>query len=202
MNHYNELCIPPGWEYWFAVYGKSSRRTYNDNGTLVNYADNSPSTDILAKKLYAYLERTEEDTRPFFIYLSTQDPHKPATPPARYKDRFAEKRLPRPPSFNERDVSDKPEWVRHRELLGDGTISEMQQLYRKRLESLQAPALGYRAAPERVAQELLGGKFRLGAQGTRQLGNSHPDTHLREVCQRRAGTVQRYAGPLPAQEPT
>jgi arylsulfatase A-like enzyme len=138
MNAYNQLYIPPGWDYWFAAYGYGKFRTYNDNGTLVDYPDESPSTDVLAEKLLAYLKSTEGDPRPFFLYLATHDPHWPATPPARYAGTFADEPLPRPPSFNERDVGDKPRWVRESPLLDDAQVAEMRDHYRKRLESLQA----------------------------------------------------------------
>jgi N-acetylglucosamine-6-sulfatase len=138
MNAYDQLYIPPGWDYWFATFGSGKYRDFNDNGTRVNYPNYSPSTDILAKKLYAYLGRTKDDPRPFFLYLNTLDPHNPATPPARYKGTFADEPLPKPPSFNERDVSDKPRWVRQRSLLSDAKIAALRTHYRKRLESLQA----------------------------------------------------------------
>src|ERR671911_544031 len=138
MNAYDQRYIPPGWDYWFATHGSAKYRNYNDNGTIVDYPNYSPSTDRLAKKAYAYLERTKDDPRPFFLYLSTEDPHSPATPPARYKGTFADKPLPKPPSFNERDVSDKPSWVRQRPLLSDAKVDGMTSHYRERLESLQA----------------------------------------------------------------
>jgi arylsulfatase A-like enzyme len=138
MNAYDQLYVPPGWDYWFATHGSAKYRNYNDNGTLVDYPNFSPSTDRLAKKAYSYLERTKDDPRPFFLYLSTEDPHSPATPPARYKGTFADEPLPKPPSFNERDVSDKPSWVRQRPLLSATKINGMKAHYRERLESLQA----------------------------------------------------------------
>ena len=138
MNAYDQLYVPPGWDYWFATYGSAKYRNFNNNGTLVDYPNYGPSTDILAKKLYAYLERTKDNPKPFFLYLSTLDPHSPATPPARYKGTFADEPLPKPPSLNERDVRDKPRWVRERSLLGDAQIVAVRDHYRKRLESLQA----------------------------------------------------------------
>ena len=138
MNEYDQLYIPPGWDYWFAAHDYGKYREYSDNGALVDYPDESPSTDVLADKLLAYLESTEDDPRPFFIYLATHDPHWPATPPARYAGTFADEPLPRPPSFNEKDVSDKPKWVREYPSLDDAQVAEMRTHYRKRLESLQA----------------------------------------------------------------
>src|SRR5215211_5974532 len=80
MNAYDQFYIPPGWDYWFAAYGYGNYRKYNDNGTLVDYPDESPSTNVLADKLLAYLESTEDNPKPFFLYLATYDPHWPSTP--------------------------------------------------------------------------------------------------------------------------
>jgi N-acetylglucosamine-6-sulfatase len=46
--------------------------------------------------------------------------------------------LPRPPSFDEGDVSDKPAWVRNKPPLTSTQISDMTQLYRNRLRALQS----------------------------------------------------------------
>ena len=45
---------------------------------------------------------------------------------------------PRPPSFNEEDVSDKPSWIEARLPLTEGQIGRIDELHRKRLRSLLA----------------------------------------------------------------
>ena len=52
------------------------------------------------------------DDRPFFIYLAPFAPHGPATPAPRHENLFPSARVPKPPSFNEADMSDKPTWMR------------------------------------------------------------------------------------------
>jgi N-acetylglucosamine-6-sulfatase len=56
-----------------------------------------------------------------------------------HKDRnkFDDKHLLRPPSFNERDVSDKPSWVRSKPLLTREQIRNHRPFYQDRLRSLQ-----------------------------------------------------------------
>jgi arylsulfatase A-like enzyme len=51
---------------------------------------------------------------------------------------FSDTRLPKPPSFDEADVSDKPTWVREKPRLTQGRVDYLQNLYRKRLRSLQS----------------------------------------------------------------
>jgi arylsulfatase A-like enzyme len=44
--------------------------------------------------------------------------------------------LPRPPSFNEKGVSDKPHFIQEKPLLTDGEIADMRRLHQKRLASM------------------------------------------------------------------
>jgi arylsulfatase A-like enzyme len=66
-------------------------------------------------------------------------PHAPATPAPRHKGTFAGEKAPRTPSFSEEDVSDKPSWLRdHTAQFDDEEISEIDNRYRDRLESMLA----------------------------------------------------------------
>ncbi|MGH6819988.1 MAG: sulfatase-like hydrolase/transferase, partial [Methylocella sp.] len=62
----------------------------------------------------------------------------PATPAPRHANLFAGAKAPRPPSFDEADVSDKPAWNRSKPELNSAAIQKMDELYRKRLQSLHA----------------------------------------------------------------
>jgi arylsulfatase A-like enzyme len=72
------------------------------------------------------------------MWLGTQAPHKPAIPPPRYADRFPDAVAPRPPSFDEADISDKPGWVRQKAPLTSAEISGLNTFYRNRLRSMMA----------------------------------------------------------------
>jgi arylsulfatase A-like enzyme len=63
-------------------------------------------------------------------------PHQPATPAPRYADSFPGVQAPRTPSFNEADMSAEPQWLQDRPLLNDPQIATIDQLYRKRLQSM------------------------------------------------------------------
>jgi N-acetylglucosamine-6-sulfatase len=62
--------------------------------------------------------------------------------PRRYEGRFSRAKLPKPPSFNEKDVSDKPRWVRRLDPLSNRKIEKMTQNHRGRLAALLAVADG------------------------------------------------------------
>jgi arylsulfatase A-like enzyme len=72
------------------------------------------------------------------MYLAPPAPHLPATPAKRHRNAFAEEEAPRPPSFNEEDVSDKPLWLRNRQRISEAEVSNIDKRYHRRLESLLA----------------------------------------------------------------
>ncbi len=72
------------------------------------------------------------------MYVAPTAPHGPATPAERHKGAFSEEEPPRPPSYNEEDVSDKPSQIKDAARISDEEVSNMDDYYRKRLESMLA----------------------------------------------------------------
>lgn len=137
--------IPPGWTEWYAGIGGRPYRDFsyqnNENGTIVDYGTqpNDYLTDVIARKATEAIRRAARAGEPFFLYLAPYTPHAPATPAPRHANLFRDAQLPRPPSFNEEDISDKPAArAGSRALLTPAQIGQMETLYRKRLQSLQA----------------------------------------------------------------
>lgn len=101
-----------------------------------------------------YIRRQAPHKRPFFLYYSTPGPHAEDTnhaqgfrkgapepdprPPARYRDTFDKTALPKPPSFNEADVSDKAANLKDLPLLTDAQVDEIGDNYRGRLGAVRA----------------------------------------------------------------
>ncbi len=146
LNGYAETHVPPGWDEWYAVAGNYLSHMLNENGHIVDYdPEQTYDTDILSDKAVDYVERTAgadppffTTDRPFLMWLGTKAPHQPATPAPRHEEALQDVELPRPPSFNEEDVSDKPQWVRDNPPLGPDQITYMEELNRKRLQSMLA----------------------------------------------------------------
>ena len=143
LNGYDDTThVPPGWDRWHAYLGyyEASPNTYriNENGRINSY-DRSRihDTDLFARKAARFLRNTEGGA-PFFLYLSTNAPHTPAYVPQRHRGMFSDTPLPRPPSFDEPVVLDKPAWVREKPRLTQGRVDLLRELYRKRLRSLQS----------------------------------------------------------------
>jgi arylsulfatase A-like enzyme len=149
--------LPAGWSEWYASLDPSTysfaNYTLNENGTEVTYRGSATSyqTDVYGRKGAELVRRLAPREEPFFLFVGflaahvgqprePGDPRNLATPvPApRHKGRFAGEALPRPPSFNEADVSDKPLVLRRRARLTSPQVAEIQELYQQRLESLLA----------------------------------------------------------------
>src|SRR5215208_8025780 len=143
--------VPPGWDEWYAKMAvleedgdRNDQRLYdyeiNENGEVVSYASEESDfyTDVLSEQVTDFIRRAAPEEQPFFAYVAPTAPHGPATPAQRHKGAFADEEAPRPPSFNEQDVSDKPSGIRSRDPLSEEDISDIDELYQKRLESMLA----------------------------------------------------------------
>jgi arylsulfatase A-like enzyme len=146
LNGYNETYIPPGWDEWYAVTGNYLSHTFNENGHLVSYEPESYyETDVMSDKASDYITRTAgadppffTANRPFLMWIGTKAPHQPASPAPRDDDSYPAISLPHPPSFDEKDVSDKPDWISDNPPLSLEQKRYMEELYRKRLQSMLA----------------------------------------------------------------
>jgi N-acetylglucosamine-6-sulfatase len=95
-------------------------------------------TDHYARKASEFVRSMKGTRKPFFIYLATKGPHAPAESAPRHADAFPGAQVPRPPSFNEQKISDKPTWIHEMDLLGTKQIEGIDELYRNRLRSMLA----------------------------------------------------------------
>jgi arylsulfatase A-like enzyme len=147
LNGYTEedtSYVPPGWDRWFAFTDRNGNGSYYDN---VFSVDGQPmgtgsgpedySTDVLAREAVSFIQGTPAET-PVFVYLAVKAPHERATPAPGDEDLFGSLRPFRPPSFNEADVSDKPEYVRADDPLTAAEIELSDELRTNALRTLVA----------------------------------------------------------------
>jgi N-acetylglucosamine-6-sulfatase len=106
MNGYGGLLVPPGWDEWFVLMGDPKDRRINRDGTEI--ALSGHSTDVFANNASDFIRRSAPGPQPFFVTVGTVAPHSPPPVADRYKSFFGNTALPRPPNFDEKDVSDKP----------------------------------------------------------------------------------------------
>jgi arylsulfatase A-like enzyme len=139
MNDYYGTRVPPGWDGWYGIVGGHLSTQLNENGHIVSYdPERYYLDDVFAQKAVSYVRRAADNGPPSFMWLGTTASHAPATPAPRHKNAFPNAQLPRPPSFNEKDVSDKPAWIRDNAPLNPEQIALAENLYRKRLQSMLA----------------------------------------------------------------
>ena len=127
MNGYTfvdgTLPVPDGWDEW---YGKLSEDAlyfdYNlveKTGTfatprLTFYGDqpNDYQTDVFGDRALDFVNDSAVSRQPFWLNLWFNSPHGPFDPAPRDLFRLAGSPLPKLPGFNEKDISDKPKWLR------------------------------------------------------------------------------------------
>jgi N-acetylglucosamine-6-sulfatase len=162
MNGYGSEtpAVPPaGWSEWYGAVGYSTYRmwgyTLNENGE--NHSYGSPlvedpgqyQTDVLAARAVDVIERRAAAEAPLFLSVAFLAPHHEGDsirrfsghlvrPAPRHAGRFAGKPLPLSRAFNERDVSDKPPFLRRRPALDAAQLDRITRNYQDRQESLLA----------------------------------------------------------------
>jgi N-acetylglucosamine-6-sulfatase len=151
--------VPPGWSEWHAAphtfaFNYTSWKV-NENGALVSYPDadhpGEYETDFFSRRAGELIEQAAPGDRPFYLQVwftaphrgSPRDPDDPTTlgtpsPAPRHRDLFATTPFPRPPSFNEARMFDKPQVVADRPRLDPLTVAGIEENWRQELESLQA----------------------------------------------------------------
>jgi len=133
---------PPGWDNWFAHTGGTRYYNYkiNDDGSVRRFGSSSADyeTDVIANRAEAFIGTSATAGKPFFAYVAPKAPHSPNTPAPRDEHTFDEVKAPRPPSFNEQDVSDKPPWIRQLSEVSGAKKAKIDNLAEKRAETLQA----------------------------------------------------------------
>ncbi len=164
LNQYkNQPAIPAGWSEWHAT-APYDQRVYNypinNNGTLTQFGQDPDDfkDDVLTRKAVEFVNRRATQPAPFFLWLTYTAPHVGGppnpNPPQDCKDAaksaprdanaFDDAKLPKPPNFNEADVSDKPQTIRKLPRLTNQQVGNIQRKYRCELESLLAVDVGVR----------------------------------------------------------
>jgi arylsulfatase A-like enzyme len=149
--------VPPGWSDWHAGVDKSTYQMYGyklfENGTLHRYGNfdvEDPAlyqTDVLRQKAVESIEATGPAT-PLFLSLMFVAPHGEVETPGRTTQPYVRpaprdvgrfSRLPEPRSFRgERDISDKPPYIRRLQVSNRSTAARVRADFRARRESLIA----------------------------------------------------------------
>jgi N-acetylglucosamine-6-sulfatase len=145
LNGYGEKrltrYIPPGWDRWWARLGGIGNATYdvNDNGDIQIYDRRKLNeTDYYSDRAEEFVRNHKREGAPWFMVVAPTSPHSPAFVAKRHAEMFKNAEMPKPPSFNEADLSDKPAWVRQQRKLDAQGVARVEEYWRKRQRALQS----------------------------------------------------------------
>jgi N-acetylglucosamine-6-sulfatase len=151
--------IPPGWSDWVGMPHSAAFNYFAwkafDHGVVRDYPDAAHPgeylTDFETRKGVELIDDASRGDRPFYLSLwytaphrgaprDPDDPARPGTPsPApRHRDAYAGVRMPRSPSFNERNMYDKPQVVADRRRLSPELAAGVEENWRQENEALMA----------------------------------------------------------------
>ena len=140
MNNYREegkSRIPPGWDRWYAWNGVDMGWTsVNDQGNQ-KPLDRQEADSLVADEALGFLDsRLRGPSGPVLAYVNFGAMHQPYAHAKVDDKKFTGVGVPRTPAFNEKDVRDKPAYVRNQPRLSNKEISRLDRDYRNGLRSL------------------------------------------------------------------
>jgi arylsulfatase A-like enzyme len=128
MNGYAEqdgtLPVPTGWNEWYGKVAEDAlyfdyqliEKTGPGAAPHITFYGNQPSdyqTDTFTDRAVNFVNDLDPSTQePFWLNLWFNSPHGPFDPAPRDLFRLAGTPLPKLPGVNEKDISDKPKWLR------------------------------------------------------------------------------------------
>ena len=142
LNHYAEEHIPTGWDVWYGKFQDGEYYGYvlNENGQphAYGFGQASYEADVLTTLSVEFIVDAARRPSPFFLLVAPYAPHDPAVPAPRHEGAEVSASLPRPPSFNELDISDKPRQMQTLPLLTPNEVAATVTLRIQRARSLLA----------------------------------------------------------------
>ncbi|HYH61560.1 MAG TPA: sulfatase, partial [Solirubrobacterales bacterium] len=145
--------VPPGWDQWFGLTAETKKAAFefdlNRNGTItkVNGGARTYKTDVLSRIGARTIEESSKRQAPLFLWLATSAPHadpdlegsdRNPAPAPRHRGAFEDAHVPSGLAYDERNVSDKPGFVKELPRLDAKTEKLIDLTYRSQLESLLA----------------------------------------------------------------
>lgn len=137
VNGYDGSVKPVGWNRWLSPLGYYGGLP-NDDGTIIQLAPDVYGVDLIASEAVEFMQSSPQ---PYFMVLAVRPPHfgsgNMAEPAVRYANASCPA-APRPPSFNEANVSDKPSWVKNLSSLSSSKIAAINTRYCQAYRALLA----------------------------------------------------------------
>jgi arylsulfatase A-like enzyme len=165
---------PPGVEDWFGYVGSQTTyfgAAFSDNGVATAAGAGRPgySTRVINRAALDFVEGAKADPRPFFLQIAHLAPHSSNTTAsgvgpcgkgglpipedaAAYRP-YRNLALPKPESFDESRIADKPDWVASRPPLGHDRRRNLKLGYRCALATLSTVDRGVGQLVKRLERQ-------------------------------------------------
>jgi N-acetylglucosamine-6-sulfatase len=137
--------VPPGWTTFISALDNGGYGEYDYDLAVdgkVEHHGHEPDdylTDLIGVRAKRFIAEAAAAKQPFLLYVAPFSPHAPSTAPPRYEGSFPDElKAPRPPSFDEADVGDKPKWLAGIPKLGPEEVKFIDRSYHKRLQAMLA----------------------------------------------------------------
>jgi N-acetylglucosamine-6-sulfatase len=133
--------VPPGWDDWFSTFKDGGYYDYAAvaDGDAMRFGHDPADygTTVLRDRAVSFI-RSTEPSQPLFIYFAPHAPHEPAIPERRDRDAFVSESPRRTISYDERDVSDKPDHVRKLGRIDAETRRDIDEFRLSQIQTLQS----------------------------------------------------------------
>jgi arylsulfatase A-like enzyme len=127
----------PGYDYWIGLpdAGSYNNPLLNINGNWT--AHQGYLTYLLRDYAINFLRKAAgRGNQPFFLFFNPRTPHTPLQAAPGDENLYSDLPPHRPPSYNEIDLSDKPQWLLSRPLLDERANQEIDNFRRRQLQML------------------------------------------------------------------
>jgi len=133
--------VPPGWDEWFSTFNDGGYYDYAAvaDGDAMRFGHDPADygTTVLRDRAVSFI-RSTEPSQPIFMYFAPHAPHEPAIPELRDRDAFVSESPRRTISYDERDVSDKPDHVRRLGRIDAETRRDIDEFRLSQIQTLQS----------------------------------------------------------------
>jgi arylsulfatase A-like enzyme len=167
----NGFAPPPGIDRWFGFRSPAAayhNASFSNDGVpvAVGHKRRGYTTRVINREALDFVRRAKGDSRPFFLTVAHIAPHATSQtgrgpcgvgglplPERGALGQWKSEPLPRPPSFNERRIGDKPDWVSQHPPFGPERISALKWGWRCALASLATVDRGVGNLIDRLAAQ-------------------------------------------------
>ena len=83
---------------WCLLHITIASSTVSNDGKKEKH-DDYEKDDVIKREAVQFIKDSTQENKPFFVYIGTPAPHRPATPAPQYNDTFDNHPAPRTPSY-------------------------------------------------------------------------------------------------------